>query len=159
MEKKLYIYVGVMVVLILASFAWINREKEMAKSEVYPDKENAPMHLTKAKFLAKVANFQTNPTDWKYLGDIPCIIDFYASWCGPCRLVAPILDDLAKDYNGQIYVYKVNIDAEEEIAGAYGIQSIPTIFFCPMNGAPQVTKGAMSKESFKKTIAGLLLKK
>jgi len=159
MDKKVYIYVGVMVVLILASFAWINREKEMAKSEVYPDKENAPMHLTKAKFLSKVANFQTNPTDWKYLGDKPCIIDFYASWCGPCRLVAPILDDLAKEYNGKIYVYKVNIDAEEEIAGAYGIQSIPTIFFCPMNEAPQVIKGAISKESFKNTITGLLLKK
>jgi len=159
MEKKVYTYVGIMLILILASFAWINREKEIAKSEVYPDIKMAPIHLTKVGFISKVANFEKNPTEWKYLGDKPCIIDFYASWCGPCKMVAPIMEDLAKEYDGQIYIYKVNIDAEQEIVSAYGIQSIPTIFFCPMNGVPQVVKGAIPRESFKKSIAGVLLKK
>jgi len=159
MDKKVYIYVGIMLVLISASFAWINREKEIAKREVYTDKKMAPIHLTKAEFISKVANFEKNPTEWKYIGDKPCIIDFYASWCGPCKIVAPIMEDLAKDYDGQIYIYKVNIDAEQKIASAYGIQSIPTIFFCPMNGTPQVVKGAMQRESFKKAITEVLLKK
>jgi thioredoxin len=159
MKKKVYIYVAIMLALIAGSFMWINRQKEVAKAQVYEVKKSAPIHLTKAEFLSKVANFQTNPTEWKYLGDKPCIIDFYATWCGPCKMVAPIMDDLAKEYDGQIYIYKVDVDAEQEIAAAYGIQSIPTIFFCPMNGTPQMSQGAMPKESFQKMITEVLLKK
>src|ERR1035437_9958675 len=131
MKKKIYIYVGIMLVLIAASFLWINRQKEVAKARVYEVKKMEPIHLTKAEFISKVTNFEANPTEWKYLGDKPCIIDFYATWCGPCKLVAPIMEELAKEYDGRIYIYKVDVDAEPEIAGAYGIQSIPTIFFCP----------------------------
>ena len=76
------------------------------------------IHLTKAEFLAKVMNFEKNPTEWKYLGDKPCIIDFYANWCGPCKMIAPILEDLAKEYDGQIYIYKVNTEDEQELAAA-----------------------------------------
>jgi thioredoxin len=159
MKKNGYIYVGIMVALIIAAIVWINRGKEIAGKQVYHDGKMSPVHLTKAQFMSKVANFETNPADWKYLGDKPCIIDFYASWCGPCRIVAPILEDLAKEYNGQIYIYKVDVDAQQEIASAYNIQSIPTIFFCPMNGIPQIVQGAITKESFKKTIAEVLLKK
>ena len=159
MEKKGYIYLGIVLALMAGSFAWINRQKEIAKDQVYHDSKIGPIHLSKAEFISKVANFESNPTDWKYLGDKPCIIDFYASWCGPCKMIAPILEDLTKDYNGQIYIYKVNIDAEQEIAGAYGIQSIPTIFFCSMNGTSQVVKGAIPKETFKKAITEVLLKK
>lgn len=148
-----------MLVLIAGSFLWINRQKERAKARVYEVKKMEPIHLTKAEFITKVANFEANPTDWKYLGDKPCIIDFYATWCGPCKMVAPILEDLAKEYNGKINFYKVDVDAEPEIAAAYGIQSIPTIFFCPMNGTPQISQGAMPKESFQKTITDVLLKK
>ena len=159
MKKKGYIYVGLMLALIAGSFLWINRQKEEAKAKVYEVKKMEPIHLTKAEFISKVANFQTNPTDWKYLGNKPCIIDFYATWCGPCKMVAPILEDLAKEYDGQIYIYKVDVDAEPEIAAAYGIQSIPTIFFSPMTGNPQVSQGAMQKEDFKKMITNVLLKK
>jgi thioredoxin len=159
MKKKVYIYAGIMLVLIAGSFLWINRQKERAKARVYEVKKMEPIHLTKAEFITKVANFEANPTDWKYLGDKPCIIDFYATWCGPCKMVAPILEDLAKEYNGKINFYKVDVDAEPEIAAAYGIQSIPTIFFCPMNGTPQISQGAMPKESFQKTITDVLLKK
>ena len=159
MKKKGYIYVGIMLALIAGSFLWINKQKEVAKARVYEVKKMEPIHLTKAEFLTKVANFQTNPSEWKYLGDKPCIIDFYATWCGPCKTVAPILDDLAKEYDGQIYVYKVDVDAEPEIANAYGIQSIPTLFFCSMNGTPQMSQGAMPKESFQKMVTDVLLKK
>ena len=159
MKKKVYIYVGLMLALIAGSFLWINRQKEEAKARVYEVKKSAPIHLTKAEFLSKVANFQTNPTDWKYLGDKPCIIDFYATWCGPCKMVAPILEDLAKEYDGQISIYKVDVDAEPEIAAAYGIQSIPTLFFCPLVGNPQVSQGAIPKEDFQKMITEVLLKK
>lgn len=148
-----------MVTIILVSLVWINREKETAKKQVYHDEKMSPIHLTKVQFISKVANFETNPTEWRYLGEKPCIIDFYASWCGPCKMVAPILEDLAKEYDGQIYIYKVDVDAQQEIASAYNIQSIPTIFFCPMNGIPQITQGAMTKESFQKTIKEVLLKK
>ena len=122
------------------------------------DQKMTPIHLTKAEFLLKVANFQTNPTGWKYLGKKPCIIDFYATWCGPCKTIAPIVEELAKEYDGQIYVYKVDVDAEPEIAAAYGIQSIPTLVFCPMNGTPQMAQGAMPKETFQKMITDVLLK-
>ncbi len=159
MKKTGSIYIGIMLVLIIASYMWINRQKETAKVKVYHDNPMGPIHLTKAEFIAKVANFEKNPTEWKYLGDKPCIIDFYATWCGPCKMVAPILEDLAKQYHGKINIYEINIDGEQEIANAYGIQSIPTIYFCPMKGAPQVAQGAMPKESFQKVITEVLLKK
>jgi thioredoxin len=117
------------------------------------------IHITKADFLSKVANFETNPTEWKYLGDKPCIIDFYASWCAPCKTIAPILEDLAKEYEGQFDIYKVDTEAEQELAGAFGIRSIPSILFCPMNDTPQMAQGAMPKDSFKNIIAEVLLKK
>jgi thioredoxin len=117
------------------------------------------IHLTKAAFLSKVANFEANPTEWKYLGDKPCIIDFYAAWCGPCKTIAPILEDLAKEYDEQIYIYKVDTEVEQELAGAFGIRSIPSVLFCPMNGTPQMAQGAMPKNAFKKAIEEVLLKK
>jgi len=117
------------------------------------------IHLTKAEFLAKVMNFEQNPTEWKYLGDKPCIIDFYANWCGPCKMIAPILEDLAKEYDGQIYIYKVNTEDEQELAAAFGIRSIPSVLFCPMTGSPQMAQGAMPKDSFKKAIDEVLLDK
>jgi len=116
-------------------------------------------YLTKSEFLSKVANYEANPTEWIFLGDKPCIIDFYAAWCGPCKTIAPILEDLAKEYDGQIDIYKIDTEAEQELAKAFGIRSIPSILFCPMNGAPQMAQGAMPKDSFKNVIADVLLKK
>ncbi len=129
----------------------INQQKEVKKM--------GTIHLTKAEFLSKVANYEVNPTEWKYLGDKPCIIDFYASWCGPCKTIAPILEDLAKEYDGQIYIYKINTEEEQELAAAFGIRSIPTILFCPMTGAPQMAQGALPKDAFKQAITDVLLKK
>ena len=101
------------------------------------------IHLTKAEFLAKVYNFEKNPEEWKYEGDKPCIVDFYATWCGPCKALAPVLEELAKEYDGKIYIYKVDVDKEEELAATFGIRSIPTLLWIPKNGKPTVTQGAM----------------
>lgn len=117
------------------------------------------IHLTKEEFLKKVVNFEENPNEWKYLGDKPAIIDFYASWCGPCKMVAPILEELAAEYDGQIYIYKVDTEQEQELAAAFGIRSIPSLLFCPMNEQPQMAQGALPKETFKKAIDEVLLKK
>ena len=115
--------------------------------------------LTKADFLTKVANYETNPTEWKYLGDKPALVDFYASWCGPCRMVAPILEELAGEYESKIVVYKVNTEKEPDLAAAFGIRSIPSILFIPMSGKPQMLQGAMPKDAFKKAIEEYLLLK
>lgn len=115
------------------------------------------VHLTKAEFLNKVYNYEANSDTWKYEGDKPCIVDFYATWCGPCKALAPVLEDLAKEYEGKIYIYKVDVDKESELAGAFGIQSIPTLLWIPKEGKPTVTQGALPKAELKKMIEGTLL--
>ena len=89
-------------------------------------------HLTKADFLTKVANYETNPNEWKFLGERPALIDFYATWCGPCKMLAPVLDELAEEYEGKIDIYKIDVDAEEELAALFGIRSVPSLLFVPM---------------------------
>ncbi len=116
------------------------------------------VQLTKAIFLQHVYDFEKNPDKWTFKGDKPCIIDFYADWCRPCKMVAPIMDELSTKYKGQVTIYKVNTDQERELAGFFGIQSIPTVFFCPANGDPQMAQGAMPKESYEKAITDFLLK-
>lgn len=114
--------------------------------------------LTKADFLAKVYNYEKNPDQWVYEGDKPCIIDFYADWCGPCKQVAPILRDLAILYKKDIVVYKINVDQEQELAAAFGIQSIPTFLFIPKEGKPKMSMGALPREAFVQQIDEFLLK-
>lgn len=115
--------------------------------------------LTKADFLTKVANYEKNPTEWKYLGDKPALIDFYASWCGPCKALAPVLEELAAEYGDSIYIYKVNTEQEQELAAAFGIRSIPTLLFVPRDGKPQIAQGALPKTSLKEAIDKVLLDK
>ena len=118
-----------------------------------------PIELTKVTFLEKVFNYENNPETWKYNGDKPAIVDFYATWCGPCWITSPILADLAAEYGGDIYVYKIDVDKEPELARAFGVQSIPMFLFIPMNEQPQVAMGALPKKSFKEAIDNFLLKK
>ncbi|MFI3240189.1 MAG: thioredoxin [Bacteroidales bacterium] len=118
-----------------------------------------PIELTNADFLTKVMDYKSNPTVWNYLGDKPAIIDFYATWCGPCRNIAPILEELVKEYNGQIVVYKINVDNEQELSATFGIQSLPTLLFVPLEGTPQMSVGALNKEQFKHAIDTILLEK
>jgi len=114
--------------------------------------------LTKQAFLAKVFNYEENK-DWKFEGELPCIIDFYADWCQPCKQVAPILEELSDEFAGKINIYKVNTEIEQELAGAFGIKSIPSMLFCPAEGQPQMAVGALPKESLVQAINDVLLKK
>jgi thioredoxin len=112
-------------------------------------------HLTKETFLKKVFNYEKNK-EWKFEGEKPCIIDFYADWCGPCKMVAPVLEELAKDFNGKIDVFKVNTEEEQELASAFGIRSIPSFLFVPYDGQPQMAMGALPKDTFVKAFKDVL---
>jgi thioredoxin len=116
-----------------------------------------PVHLTVEDFKEKVFNYETNK-EWKYEGTLPAIIDFYADWCQPCKMVAPVLEELAREYAGQIMIYKVNTEEEQELASVFGIQSIPTLLFIPKEGQPQAAMGALPKQTFEKAIKDVLLK-
>jgi thioredoxin len=111
--------------------------------------------LTKDTFLEKVFNFEAN-TEWKFEGDKPCVIDFYADWCGPCKMVSPIMDELSKDYEGKVDIYKIDTEAEQELAAAFGIRSIPSVLFVPMNEKPRMAVGALPKEGYEKAISDIL---
>jgi len=113
------------------------------------------IQLTKEDFLAKVFNFEKNK-DWKFEGAVPCIVDFYADWCQPCKMVAPILDEISSEYAGKINIYKVDTEAEKELAAAFGIQSIPSMLFCPMDGQPQMAQGALPKKSILEAMDNVL---
>ncbi|MCF8331556.1 MAG: thioredoxin [Bacteroidales bacterium] len=115
-------------------------------------------HLTKQTFLEKVFNFEKNK-DWKFEGELPCIIDFYADWCQPCKIVAPILEELEKEYKGKINIYKIDTESEQELAAAFGIRSIPSMLFCPKDGQPQMAQGALPKETLIQAIDDVLLGK
>jgi len=111
--------------------------------------------LTADTFKEKVFNFTENQ-EWKFEGELPCLIDFYADWCGPCKTVAPILDELQAEYDGKINIYKIDTEVEKELAGMFGIQSIPSLLFVPKEGQPQMAQGALPKDTFKKAIADVL---
>ena len=108
-------------------------------------------HLTTASFKEKVFNYDASK-EWKFAGDKPCLVDFYADWCGPCKTVAPILEELSKEYEGKLVIYKVDTDIESELSSVFGIQSIPTILFIGADGEPIMQPGAFPKHVFKKII-------
>lgn len=112
-------------------------------------------HLTIETFKAKVFDFEKSK-DWSFNGDKPVIIDFYADWCGPCKMVAPVLEQLAKEYAGKVDIYKVNTDQEQELAGLFQISSIPSILFIPQEGKPQMAQGAMPKSGLESAIKDIL---
>ena len=112
-------------------------------------------HLTNETFKQKVFNYDDNK-DWKFEGNKPCLIDFYADWCGPCKMVAPILEELSEEYNGKIDIYKVDTEQERTLASFFGIQSIPSLLFVPREGQPRMAMGALPKETFKKAIKDVL---
>lgn len=139
----------VALVIVVSAYAAEPKNKETTK----------PIELTKDTFLENVFNYENNPEIWKYKGDKPAIVDFYATWCGPCRTTSPILRELAAEYSDEIYIYKIDVDKEPELARMFGVQSIPMFLFIPMNEQPQVGMGAMPKKSFKEAIDTFLLKK
>lgn len=166
MKTKLLISALVASFMVVACSNNSNKSQVSAQEDITKQETNLnnktnmakTINLTKDDFLTKVANYEKNPEKWEYLGDKPAIIDFYADWCGPCKMVAPILEELAAEYDGQIYIYKVDTEAEQELAAAFGIRSIPSLLFVPMGEAPQMAQGALPKDAFKQAINEVLLK-
>jgi len=136
--------------VILATAFTANAQSNKEESKV--------MHLNYSGFLKKVWNFESNPTTFIYKGKVPAVIDFYADWCGPCRRVAPIMEKLAKEYDGRLVVYKINVDQEKELASAFQAKSIPMVLFIPLEGQPMKQVGAMPEESYRKIVEEHLLK-
>mgnify|MGYP003574788722 CR=1 FL=1 len=112
-------------------------------------------HLTIETFKEKVFNYEQNK-EWKFEGNKPCLVDFYAEWCGPCKQVAPVLEELAKEYGDSVDIYKVNTEQQQELSSVFGIQSIPSLLFIPKEGQPQMAQGALSKDSFKQAFKDVL---
>ncbi len=111
--------------------------------------------LTKDSFLQKIFNYEQNK-EWKFEGNLPCIIDFYADWCRPCKMVEPILQELAQEYQGKLNIYRVDTQAQQELAATFGIQGIPSMLFVPLNNKPQIATGALPKKTLEKAIKEVL---
>jgi len=142
-------FILILLAVVAIGFTAYAQEKEV---------ESKVKHLTYKEFLNKVWDFEKNPTTFKYKGKHPAIVDFYADWCNPCRRVAPIMEKLAEEYDGQLLVYKVNTDQERELSAAFQVKSVPMVLFIPKEGQPMMQVGAMPEESYRKVVEEKLLK-
>lgn len=167
MKKLLFIPLAIAMVAVQACNANASEKNTEANDNAAVaeassiEKEGATIQLTKADFLTKVMDYTKNE-EWVYEGDKPALIDFYADWCGPCKITSPILEELAKEYEGKIYIYKINVDEEQELAQVFGVRGIPSFLYVPMEGQPQMSSGIArseeeTKEMFRKTINDILL--
>ena len=111
--------------------------------------------LTKSTFLEKVFDYE-NKKEWNFQGELPAIIDFYADWCGPCKMLAPVLEELSEAYQGKVIIYKIDTEAEQELSAIFGIRSIPSMLFCPVGEDPQMAHGALPKNQIEKIIEEVL---
>lgn len=141
-----------------------NENIDLPAENIIKTVNKKPVHLTKKDFLNKVMDYEKNPDKWIFKGDLPCIIDFYADWCAPCRITAPILDELAESYAGRINIYKIDIEREKELSRVFGIQSIPAFLYCPLEGMPSISSGIArsaeeTKQLFINQIESILLNK
>ena len=132
-------------------------ENNDTKTETSDNLQVEPEYLTYDTFIEKVWNFEDNPQEWVYEGDVPCVIDFYADWCKPCKMVAPIMDDLANEYEGKVKIYKVDVDKEKQLAAVFQVRSIPAVLFSPVKGRPMMQAGALPKDQYVKIIEENLL--
>lgn len=157
---RLTVYIS-LVIFTLVIVSCGNSQSENNKPESSSNNEQALKkaeikHIDAAFFQSKIFDYRVNKT-WKYQDSIPCIIDFYADWCGPCKTIAPILEDLSREYAGKIKVYKVNVDKEQELASVFNVNGIPALLFCPVGRDPQMATGALPKSEFEKVINEFLL--
>lgn len=148
--------IAVSSIVLFANCQSNNNNKESKSAQ--EDKTGKVIYLTDQSFKEKVFNYPSSKV-WKYEGSLPCIVDFYADWCGPCRRVSPILEEFAKEYAGEIIVYKINTDKEQALSRSLGISSLPTILFVPATGNPQAVMGAYPKDALLKIVNEVLLGK
>ena len=153
-QKVLLLSIFFSSILLITSDLYSSNKKKPAKVAI---SQNTTL-LDKDSFSEKICDYKSNPTEWKYLGDKPAIIDFYADWCGPCKVIAPRLEDVAAEYIDSIYVYKVNIDEQPELAAMFNIRSIPTLLFIPLVDNPQITQGVLPKETLVEAVKSVLLR-
>ncbi len=145
--------------LVLGCNSQTNSKKETVKE---PKEIVKPTLLTKQMFLDEIMDYESNPDQWIYKGELPGLVDFYADWCAPCRITSPILEDLAQEYAGKIQIYKIDIQKEQELAAIFGIQSIPSFLFIPKDDMPVISSGIaqtpeQTKEMFRRQIDEILL--
>ncbi|MFZ4414444.1 MAG: thioredoxin [Bacteroidales bacterium] len=158
MKKSSFIILVLSVVMLASCKNAANTNDSSSKLANKFDNQGKVMQTNKLNFLDVIMDYEKNPHSWVFKGEKPCVVDFYADWCKPCKMVAPIMEELAKEYEGKINIYKVNIDNEKELAQFFQIESIPAILFVPQNGIPSLQAGAMSKEQYKLLLDGLLSK-
>lgn len=120
--------------------------------------ETKVKQLTYSEFIKTIWDFEKNNDTFIYKGELPAVIDFYADWCGPCRRVGPIMEKMAKEYDGKLLVYKVNVDSEKQLASVFGVRSIPMVLFVPAKGQPMAQTGAMTEQQYRQVIEKELLK-
>jgi len=133
----------------------VNSVPDSSVKAAQENRSNLVESLTKDSFLEKVFNYEQNK-EWKFEGKLPCIVDFYADWCRPCKMVEPILQELAQEYQGKLNIYRVDTQAQQELAAAFGIRSIPSMLFVPLNEKPQMAVGALPKSTLEKVIKEVL---
>lgn len=163
--KKFFSLFIIASVLFIGCNSQTTQDNAIAATTVKVEKEVVkPTMLTKQLFLEEIMDYESNPSEWVYKGDMPSLIDFYADWCRPCRITSPILEELAQEYAGKIQVYKVDVQAEQELAAVFGIQSIPSFLYIPKDDTPVMSSGIAqtpeaTKEMFRKQIDEILLDK
>lgn len=143
---------SILIAIAILAFGFTANAQEQKKEE------SKVKQLTYNEFLKKVWDFEKNPNTFIYKGELPAVVDFYADWCGPCRRVAPIMEKLATEYDGQLLIYKVNVDQEKELANAFQVKSIPMVLFIPLEGQPSMQVGAMQEEGYRQVIQERLIK-
>ena len=146
------------IVLATTACAGNGGENKKSNEPTKEDNKKEVVSLKKAEHSKKVYDFEANPNDWKFEGKRPAIVDFYATWCGPCKALHPVLEELSKEYSGKVDIYQIDVDQEKELAAAFGIRSIPTLLLIPMKEEPRITQGALPKDQLKKAIDEFLLK-
>ena len=149
MKRNVILNAVMLLTSLMFGLSACSQQKQPAKptAKIQPSKQKKTMkvkELTLDEFKTKVMNFEANPDVWKFEGERPAVIDFYATWCGPCKMTAPVVEELAEKYDGKVDFYKVDVDKEEQLAAMFGIQSIPSLLFIPMKGEPHMSVGAMS---------------
>lgn len=169
MKKNAFFVAGILAVSVISckgqpESAAVNDKPAVAATvSTVAVKAGTTTHIGKADFINLIMDYEKNPQTWVFKGDKPCLVDFYAEWCGPCKITGPILEELAKEYAGKINIYKIDVDKEKELASVFGVQSIPTFLFCPMDGNPSLSAGIANsvdatRQMFRQQIEEILLK-